>query len=193
MPFIDKPAHGSAALELPLASAEVERRRLLGALSVLAAAALSGCEAPRRAPPSSPASPAPPSAGGATTPRPPTVAPGVAPPPSTALARNWNEYKVLAARRLVQANPDITYLSAPPDPLLAIPVLEVELYVDGSIQAIKVTRQPTQATDTVQLAINAVRRAAPFPAVGHLPKPWRFTEVFLFDERRRFKPRTLDN
>jgi protein TonB len=45
----------------------------------------------------------------------------------------------------------------------------------------------------VQLAINAVRRAAPFPSVGHLPKPWRFTEVFLFDERRRFKPRTLDN
>jgi len=25
-----------------------------------------------------------------------------------------------------------------------------------------------------------------------LPRPWRFAEVFLFDDQRRFKPRTLE-
>ena len=44
----------------------------------------------------------------------------------------------------------------------------------------------------MQLAIDAVRRAAPFPPVGHLPRPWKYTEVFLFDDNRRFKPRSLD-
>jgi hypothetical protein len=28
--------------------------------------------------------------------------------------------------------------------------------------------------------------------VTHLPKPWAYTEVFLFDDADRFKPRTLD-
>jgi hypothetical protein len=79
-----------------------------------------------------------------------------------------------------------------PDPLLAIPILEIELNGDGSVRRIEVLRVPTQAQDTVQLAIDAVRRAAPFGEVSHLPPPWRFSEVFLFDDARRFKPRTLD-
>jgi hypothetical protein len=37
-----------------------------------------------------------------------------------------------------------------------------------------------------------VQRAAPFGSVAHLPRPWRYTETFLFDNQRRFKPRTLD-
>jgi hypothetical protein len=40
--------------------------------------------------------------------------------------------------------------------------------------------------------MDAVRRAAPFGDVSRLPRPWRFAEVFLFDDERRFKPRTLD-
>ena len=98
----------------------------------------------------------------------------------------------MAANRLVQANPGSTYLGTPPEPLLAIPVLEIELNGNGSIRRINVMRQPSQALDTVQLAKDAVQRAAPFGDVSHLPRPWRFTEVFLFDDNRRFKPRTLD-
>ena len=79
-----------------------------------------------------------------------------------------------------------------PEPLLAIPVLEVELHADGHVREIRVMRQPGQARDTVQLAIEAVRRAAPFGPVDHLPRPWRFAEAFLFDDARRFKPRSLD-
>ncbi|MBL8330315.1 MAG: hypothetical protein JNJ71_15855 [Rubrivivax sp.] len=158
-------------------------------------AALGGCATRKPAPPPPPRAPMPsavPPPPVAQRPLPPPAAAPAPPPPITREARNWTEYRTLAARRLVQANPDMTYMGTPPEPLLAIPILEIELYVDGSIQNIRVQRQPRQAVDTVQLAINAVRRAAPFPPVGHLPRPWRFTEVFLFDDQRRFKPRTLD-
>ena len=40
---------------------------------------------------------------------------------------------------------------------------------------------------------SAVHRAAPFGDVSRLPRPWKFVETFLFDDDRRFKPRTLDS
>ena len=107
-------------------------------------------------------------------------------------ARNWDEFRTLAAQRMVAANKARTYDGAVREPLLAIPVLEIERHADGSIRRIVVSRTPGQATDTVQIAIDAVKRAAPFGEVSHLPKPWKFTEVFLFDDERRFKPATLD-
>ena len=94
---------------------------------------------------------------------------------------------------MVAANPDITYVGKVPDQLLAIPVLEIELNGDGSIRKIEVLRPPRQATETLQTAADAVRRAAPFGDVSKLPKPWKFVETFLFDEQHKFKPRTLDN
>ena len=120
----------------------------------------------------------------------PAVAGASLPPPRR--ARSWTEFRLFAAQRMVAANKAMTYEGAVPDPLLAIPVLEVELNGDGSVRRISVSRAPTQAVDTVQLAIEAVKRAAPYGDVSHLPKPWRFSEVFLFDDSRRFKPRTLD-
>ena len=33
---------------------------------------------------------------------------------------------------------------------------------------------------------------APYGGVSRLPRPWKFSEVFLFDDNRRFKPRSLD-
>lgn len=174
---------------------ETRGRRTAIALAALAVLGVGGCAVERsRAPAPAPVPPAPPPAGSSTSgstsraPAPPAAAAG----PRPGEARNWREYTVQAARRIVQLNPERTYMTTPPDPLLAIPVLEIELYVDGSIASIRVQRTPTQATDTVQLAMAAVRRAAPFPSVAHLPKPWRFTEVFLFDDNRRFKPRSLD-
>jgi len=112
------------------------------------------------------------------------------PPP--AAVRNAAELRLQAARRLVAANPDMTYTGAVPDILLAIPVLEVELHADGQVRRIDVLRKPKQAPDTTQLAIAAVQRAAPYGDVSRLPKPWRFTETFLFNDDRKFKPRTLD-
>jgi hypothetical protein len=112
--------------------------------------------------------------------------------PTPGPVRTMSDVRLLAARRMVAANPGGTYSGAPPDVLLAIPVLEVELNADGSIRRIEVLRKPGQAPDTLQLAIDAVRRAAPFGDVSRLPKPWKFSETFLFNDDRKFKPRTLD-
>lgn len=112
------------------------------------------------------------------------------PPPGP--VRSWAEVRVQAARRLVAANPTTTYMGTVPEPLLGIPVLEIELNADGSVRRIVFLRHAREAKDTSQLAADAVHRAAPFGDVSRLPKPWRFTETFLFDHDRKFKPRTLD-
>lgn len=159
-------------------------------LWLVALSFLAGCSSP---PP--PQAPAPAAAlatvsakGGAKAPSPTgpvtLAAPGA--------VRNWNELRRQAALRMVAANPGSTYTGVPPEPLLAIPVLEVELNADGSIRKIVTLRFPREAKDTVQLAVDALHRAAPFGDVSRLPKPWRFTESFLFRDDRKFKPRTLD-
>jgi hypothetical protein len=165
------------------------RRAPLWLFAAFVAAALGGgCAAP----------PAPVAPAQTETASPPTsparAVPVPVPQPSRAAAksRNWTEYRVQVGRRIVEANPQLTYTGIVPEPLLAIPVLEVELNGDGSIRAIDVLRQPSQARDTTQLAIDAVRRAGPFDSVAHLPRPWKFAESFLFNDDRRFKPRSLD-
>jgi hypothetical protein len=173
----------------------IDRRVLAGLAGMSLVAGCSGPPAPRA--PSVPAAPATPEA--AVTPRPgqTTTADAASatsavrlPPPN--VSRNWTEVRLQAARRLVAANPGATYTGPVPEPLLAIPVLEIELNGDGTVRKIEVLRHPRQAKDTVQLASDAVRRAAPYGDVSRLPKPWRFTETFLFDDERKFKPRTLD-
>lgn len=106
--------------------------------------------------------------------------------------RSWVEVRRQAAERLVAANPAITYMGKVPDQLLAIPVLEIELNRDGSVRRIEILREPRQAKDTLRIAVDAVNRAAPFGDVSRLPRPWKFVETFLFDDARKFKPRTLD-
>lgn len=112
------------------------------------------------------------------------------PPPKA--SRNWAEVRRQAAERMVAANPDGSYVGKPPFMLLAIPVMTIELNADGSVRTISVMRHPSQAHDTVQLAVQAIQRAAPFGDVSKLPKPWKFNETFLFKEDRKFKPMTLD-
>jgi len=137
----------------------------------------------------------PPVAGGGHA---PAASPGAAgsghavPAAPAHAARTMDEYRLQAARRMVAANPKTTYLKAAPDILLAIPVIEVEVDADGSVRHMTVLRVPTQAQDTVKLAIDAIERGAPYGDVTHCPKPWKFVEVFLFDDDRRFKPRSLD-
>jgi protein TonB len=110
----------------------------------------------------------------------------------TSNARSWDEYRTQAARRIVASNPSITHLGTVQQPSLAIPVLDIELNADGSLRSIQVLREPSQAKDTTRIAIDAVRRAGSFGDVSRLPKPWRFSEAFLFNDDRRFKPRSLD-
>ena len=163
----------------------------LTGLSVLA-----GCSSTTpTAPPAASTATSPPartsaSSGTTSAPLPAVAGAVVLPPPGS--VRNWNEVRLQAAKRMVAANPQTTYTGEVPEPLLAIPVLEIELHADGSVRRIEVMRKPSQALDTVKLATDAVHRAAPFGDVSRLPKPWRFTETFLFSDDRKFKPRTLD-
>ena len=106
-------------------------------------------------------------------------------------SRTWSEYKLRAARRIHAANPGETFNGTLPDPLQSIPVLEVHLNRDGSVQNIVVLRTPRQSPETVQMAMRAIRRAAPFEPVGHLPRPWQFSETFLYNEALKFQLRTL--
>jgi outer membrane biosynthesis protein TonB len=154
--------------------------------------------------------PAPPTTAAAPGARPPAATPTPASPASPAspaapaqpaapvllaeplAARTWDEFQRQAALRMVAASPEGSYVGTPPDPLLAIPVLEIELERDGRVRDIRVLRYPKQALDTTKLAVEAVRRAAPYGDMTHLSRPWKFTEVFLFNDERRFMPRTLD-
>ncbi len=112
--------------------------------------------------------------------------------PAPRAPRNWADARRQAAERLVAANPDGSYMGKPPFMLLAIPVMTIELNADGSVRHVSVMRHPSQAKDTVKLAIQAIQRAAPYGDVSKLPKPWKFNETFLFKEDRKFKPMTLD-
>ncbi len=177
----------------------IARRKVLAAACV-AAGVLAGCssssdrapgEERERVPPIRTAPKPPPLETVAASPSVPQGAKLPLPAPRT--VRSWAEVRQQAAERMVAANPDVTYTGKVPDQLLAIPVLEIELNGDGSIRKIEVLRPPRQAKETLQTAADAVRRAAPFGDVSRLPKPWKFVETFLFDERYKFKPRTLDN
>ena len=97
--------------------------------------------------------------------------------------RNWDEVRRRPPPHRRRQSASITYTGEVPDPLLSIPVLEVELNADGSVRQIKVLRAAAQAKDTTQIAIDAVHRAAPFGDVSRLPKPWKFSEAFLFNDR----------
>lgn len=126
---------------------------------------------------------------------PPTVpsASAASSPPPAPLARNWEDYRLQAAQRIVQANAGDMYTGEPPSILAAIPVLRVQLNADGSVRAIDVLRTPKSYPETVEMAIKAVQRAAPFGAVRQLPRPWQFNETFLYNDELKFQLHTLVN
>ena len=123
----------------------------------------------------------------------PAVDPGPRAAPA-ATPRSLADLRVQAALRIRSVNGDRCYDGVVPPLLLGIPVLEVELNADGSVKHIEVVRKPSNPTayDTIKLATDAVHRAAPYGDVSRLPKPWKFTETFLFTDDRKFKLRTLD-
>jgi hypothetical protein len=106
-------------------------------------------------------------------------------------SRSWAEYKLRAARRIHATSGSETFSGPLPDPLQSIPVLQVQLNRDGSVRKIIVLRTPGQSPETVQMAMRAVHRAAPFEPVGHLPRPWQFNETFLYNASMKFQLRTL--
>lgn len=128
----------------------------------------------------------------ATTQAPASTARAAQGMPAPKPVRTQEELRRQAAERLVMANPERSFMTPAPSHLLTLIVLEVEVKADGSVRKINVVRPPRFGPETLQMAIDAVHRAAPFGDVRRMPEPWKFTETFLFDEDRRFKPRSLD-
>jgi hypothetical protein len=156
---------------------------------------LAGCAATPRAPEPAPAParPAPPVTSPAPQPSPAVVAapkPAGLPPPKA--VRTPDELRRQAAERLIMANPEGTFMTKAPTHVLSVVVLEVEVKSDGGVRRVNVIRKPRFAPETLQLAIDAIHRAAPFGDVRRMPEPWKFTETFLFEEDRRFKPLSLN-
>ena len=123
------------------------------------------------------------------------VAPVVIAPPkagnANANAPDFISYRVAAAKKIMAVNPSATFAGAVPEPLASIPVLEINLNADGSVASMNVLRKPHFYLETIELAKAAVRRAAPFGSVAHLPKPWTFNETFLFNDDLKFQLHTL--
>ena len=162
--------------------------RLRSFAAWLGLCALSACQAP--APQATARAPAPTPR---VTPAPvPAPAPAPAPAPYTRPARTADEYKRQMGLRLIAANPAITYTRRAPDVLMGIPIIEVEVNADGSVRHIAVVRTPPEAAETVHVAIDAIKRAAPFGDASQVPRPWKFLQVFLFDYDGHFKPKVLD-
>lgn len=152
---------------------------------------LAGCATAPRAP--APVPPPPPATVPAPLPSPAAMAaPKPAGLPAPKPVRTRDELRRQAAERLVMANPEGTFMTPAPTHLLTLVVLEVEVKADGSVRRVNVIRKPRYAPETLQMAIDAIHRAAPFGDVRRMPEPWKFTETFLFEEDRRFKPLTLN-
>ena len=166
---------------------EITRLGCAGLLAVLA-----GCTSrpmPSDAPP--PAAPAPGPAATVVRPAAPATAPAAQAPVAQAPARNWDEYKVRAARRIMQTSGGETFSGPIPERLQSIPVVQVELNRDGSVRNVTVLRVPKFSPQTLQMATAAIRRAGPFEPVGHLPRPWQYAETFLYNDDLKFQIRSL--
>jgi hypothetical protein len=118
----------------------------------------------------------------------------IAPPVSSnanANAPDFVSYRIAAAKKIMAANPNATFSGHVPEPLASIPVLEITLNSDGSVASIETMRKPHFYPETIELAKAAVRRAAPFGSVAHLPRPWTFNETFLFNDDLKFQLHAL--
>jgi hypothetical protein len=118
----------------------------------------------------------------------------IAPPRASnanANAPDFVSYRISAAKKIMAANPSATYAGEVPNPLASIPVLEITLNSDGSVASMDVLRRPHFYPETIELAKAAVRRAAPFGSVAHLPRPWTFNETFLFNDDLKFQLHAL--
>jgi hypothetical protein len=109
----------------------------------------------------------------------------------SANAPDMQAYRIQTAKKITQTNDALTFSGALPDPLASIPVIEISLNADGSIRGLDVRRTPRFYPETAQTALAAIRRAAPFGSVAHLPRPWVFNETFLFNDDLKFQLHSL--
>ena len=163
---------------------KVVKRTMAGAAFGLALL-LGGCQkGPPRAPPAPTMGAAPQSSASAT----------VAAPKPPAPMETIDDYKVLVAQQILDANPKITFSGRLPPMLPAIVVVNINVDRDGELTNVVVKR--SRDSEASKVALAAVKRVgAPFPKPVHLlkrnHKTLEFSETFLFNERYHFQLRTL--
>ena len=133
------------------------------------------------------------------TPPAPTVAEMAAPAPPAAPKppapmNTIDDYKVLVAQQILDANPSITFSGQLPPMLPAIVVVDISVDQDGDLRKVEVKRSRNKEASRVALA--AVKQVeGAFPKPLHLlkrnHKTLDFSETFLFNERFHFQLRTL--
>lgn len=157
-------------------------RRLL-ALGATCSVLVAGCSAPppERAPE-----------------RPQAGAPQATPPSPAASIQfipplTIDGYKKALAERVARASPDI-FEEPMPEVLKSIVVLDITIDRDGGLARVAVRRSNGYKA-LENLAMDSVRRAAPFPAPGWLVRradgSVNFLETFLFRDDGRFQIRSL--
>ncbi|MET3134867.1 protein TonB [Oxalobacteraceae bacterium GrIS 1.11] len=111
-----------------------------------------------------------------------------------AAMQSIDDYKILVARQILDANPNQTFSGQLPPMLPAIVVLNLSVDRDGKLSSVTVKRSRDNQASKVALA--AVKRpTAPFPKPLHLlqrgHKTLDFSETFLFNEHYLFQLRSL--
>ena len=89
------------------------------------------------------------------------------------------------------ANAESVAQGALQEPLLGIPVVQVQLNADGSIRFVDTLRASKVAPETTNPALAAIRKVGNFGPVSNLPQPWQFTETFLYNDGMKFQLRTV--
>src|SRR5471032_729051 len=125
--------------------------------------------------------------------QPPLPTPLPAPAPNIPhSAATIDEYKVLVAQRIAGANTAATFRGVLPAMLPAIVVVEISVDRDGALANVRVRRSRDEQAS--QVALDAVRLAAPCPRPLHLLKSGHhleFSEPVLYDDDYHFQLRSL--
>jgi periplasmic protein TonB len=114
-----------------------------------------------------------------------------APVPSQ--ASRIDGYKTDFAQAVLAANPDRTFSGQLPPMLPAIVVVNISIDAEGNLA--KAVVQRSRDSEASQVALNSIKRAAPFPRPSRLLRSGsrllEFSETFLFNHDYRFQLRTL--
>jgi protein TonB len=105
------------------------------------------------------------------------------------------QYHTEFAQHLTRVNQGRVYEGAPPNPLRAIVVLEVQLSGDGEVIEVRPLRVPVHGQEELKVARESVMRAAPYPKPPMVftlsGSKIAVTETWLFDNQGRFQLRSL--
>lgn len=112
---------------------------------------------------------------------------------ATQAITSLEDYKRVAAQKIVQASREHLFEGAPPPMLKSVVVLSIAVNAEGRIASLRVMRGNGHRS-LERLAMQSVEAALPLPPPGKLaPRrgPMEFSETWLFRDDGRFQLRSL--